>query len=105
MATRYPAIGQWYRDRADQQCFEVIAIDETSSGIEIQYMDGDLAEFDFDIWQQLELSTIQQPEDAASAYEMASEDQWGADAGWASRSNSNPLAMLEPESFQGTDDF
>lgn len=105
MATKYPAIAQWYKDRADQQCFEVVAIDDASGTIDIQYLDGDLAEFDFDIWRQLELTSIPQPEDAASGYEISREDQWGADAGWATASNNNPLAMLEPESFQGTDDI
>lgn len=105
MATKYPAIAQWYKDSADQQCFEVVAIDDISGTIDIQYLDGDLAEFDFDIWRQLELTPIPQPEDAASGYEISREDQWGADAGWAAASNNNPLAMLEPESFQGTDDI
>lgn len=104
MATRLPSAGEWYRDPETEQIFEIVAIDDVGF-IEIQYLDGSLSEFDFDSWRLLSLSKIDQPEDSSSGYELNYEDRWGADAGWASANTANPLLALEPESFQGTEDF
>lgn len=105
MTSHYPTVGNWYRDKVDLQLFEVVAIDEATTSIDIQYLDGDLSEFDFDIWSQLELSLTQQPEDASAPFHLPQDGQWGADANWAAANKGNPVEMMEPETFPGTEDF
>ena len=105
MASHYPAVGNWYKDEVDLQIFEVVAVDDATTTIDIQYLDGDLAEFDFEIWSQLELSPTPQPDDASAPYQMPQDDQWGADANWAAANKNDSIAMIEPDIFPGTEEF
>jgi len=105
MATQFPQIGDWYKDMALSQCFEVVAIDEQAATIEVQYMDGGVSEYDFESWRQLPLENAEAPEDAAAGYEMSSEDCHMNDEIMVPADKSNPLSSIEPESFIGFDDF
>ena len=105
MASQHPAVGNWYTDEVDHQLFEVVAIDEVTATIDIQYSDGDLAEFDFDIWSQLEVSLTQQPKDACGPYQLPQDGQWGADASWAAANKDNPIENIEPNTFSGTEEL
>lgn len=105
MASKLPTIGQWYRDSEYDQVFEVIAIDDNTGSIEIQHEDGALDEYDFESWSQMDLKRTSQAEDAGAGYAITREDEWGADDGWATAGSGNPLSMMEPESFMGTEDF
>ncbi|MFO1409689.1 MAG: DUF6763 family protein [Steroidobacteraceae bacterium] len=46
-----PAIGEWYRQHGEQ-LFEVVAVDEDSGTIEVQYFDGTVEEMEFDDWKE-----------------------------------------------------
>tara|TARA_B110000116_G_C16796941_1_gene567382 strand:+ start:3073 stop:3390 length:318 start_codon:yes stop_codon:yes gene_type:complete len=105
MASQHPAVGNWYKDEIDHQLFEVVAIDAVTATIEIQYLDGDLAEFDTDTWTQLEVSLTQQPKDSNGPYQLPQDSQWGADASWAAANKDNPIAKVEPVTFTGIDEF
>jgi hypothetical protein len=48
MASQVPVIGAWYQDATEDQIFEVVAIDEQAALIEIQYVDGEVSELDFE---------------------------------------------------------
>ncbi|BCX82679.1 hypothetical protein MIT9_P2265 [Methylomarinovum caldicuralii] len=61
-----PIVGNWYLDLETDQKFEVVAVDEDSGAIEIQYHDGNIDELDFDAWQALNLEPIEPPEDWAA---------------------------------------
>lgn len=67
-----PVIGQWYRD-IDDRIFEVVAIDD--DGIEIQFYDGDVEELEMDIWEQLEVTAIAEPNSGSGPFEE-SEDEF-----------------------------
>jgi len=58
-----PIEGNWYLDLESNQKFEVVAVDEDSGTIEIQYFDGNIDEIDFDAWRELNLEPIEEPED------------------------------------------
>jgi len=104
MASVFPTIGNWYQDVITQQLMEVVAVDEDSGTIEVQYEDGDIDEYDIESWSQLSLSSAAAPEDANAGYEASYEDPWDNDFGYSSSFNS-PLEIIEPDSFSGYDDL
>lgn len=63
MASQVPVIGAWYQDATEDQIFEVVAIDEQAALVEIQYLDGEVSELDFETWQQILLLSAKPPED------------------------------------------
>lgn len=102
MANLAPSIGDWFIDRSQHQLFEVVAIDEHSGTIEVQYVDGELDEFDTDSWRMLTVESAAPPEDWSAGYEMATED---LDDGFLASPIYDPLNMLEAEVFEGIDEF
>ena len=102
MAFRVPNIGEWFIDKSADQLFEIVALDERSHSIEIQYVDGELSEYDLDSWARLDLEQATAPEDWSACYEIPSEDR-SDDIYFAQ--NSDPLNLIEPEIFGGTDEL
>ena len=72
-----PIPGCWYRHLDKGQEFSVIAIDEDSNVIEVQNFDGDLGEIDLQDWWQMELETIEEPENWSGALDIAEVDDFG----------------------------
>ena len=60
-----PIVGDWYSSRGER--FEVVAVDDDESTIEVQFADGTVAEIDADEWslrcQAGALRTADPPED------------------------------------------
>lgn len=97
------SIGAWYRDIELDALFEVVALDEVSRTVEVQYADGAIGEFDFESWQQLQLKPAAAPEDSDIAYELSNEDRWTDNS--TLESWTDPITFLEPESYPGIEDF
>jgi len=55
-------VGSWYQG-GDGQIFEVVAVDEDAGTIEIQYLEGDIGEFELDVWRILTLVRVPPPDD------------------------------------------
>ena len=110
MASAHPnrpaIIGEWYQDVVENLYFEVVAVDASGGSIEIQYLDGEVSEIDQDSWEEMTLNPASPPEDASAAFEMSMPDNnWDNDlsinpSGW-----NNPLNSIEPDLFQGSEDF
>ena len=62
-------IGSWYR-RTDNSLFEVVAIDEAASTVEIQHFDGTIDEIDMETWPGLLLEVVGAPEDWSGSIDM-----------------------------------
>ncbi len=105
MASKTPTVGEWYHDLDENQLFEVVAVDDQFSTIEIQYIGGEIGEIDFEAWPHLPLVTAEAPEDAGAGYELSREDDWSNDDSPVPESWSNPLSSIEPDSFQEFDDY
>ena len=103
MGTRAPLVGEWYIDQDTQQLFEIVAFDDQGLTVEIQYVDGEVSEFDLESWHSLNLEMAAPPEDWTASYEVSREDidfnEVGGDY------LSDPLATLEPEYILGFDEF
>jgi hypothetical protein len=105
MAKIMPQLNDWYQDVEEDALFEVVAIDEEDDYIEIQYVNGEIGEFDFDIWEQMIILKAQPPEDWRAPYEIA--DGNPANDGTAEFSMSNwddPLAHVDPDAQLGVED-
>lgn len=105
MAAFYPPINSWYQDLSTSQLFEIVAIDENSGTIEVQFQDGDIDEYDIETWGQLKLIQTQTPDEDSAAYTDDSSDLWDNDSGFDSNEFMSPLDMIEPDSFQGFDEL
>lgn len=68
-----PEVGNWYKNRHGDN-FEVVAIDERTGSIEIQYFDGTLEEFDMDTWTELHPHPVEAPEDWSGSMDIEPED-------------------------------
>lgn len=98
--------GQWYTHLETGQIFEIVALDEASTSIEIQYVDGDIDEIDAEAWDQLPLGYAAAPEDPGAGFDGA--NGFSAQLGIDGDSPLNPpldLDNFEPELFPGSEDF
>ncbi len=103
MASLAPRIGNWFISGADQQLFEVVAIDEHANTIELQYVDGEVSEIDMESWRHLHVEPAAAPEDWSAPFEMESEDL-ETDTATASLVY-DPLNLVESELFEGFDEY
>lgn len=104
MASQVPVIGAWYQDATEDQIFEVVAIDEKAALIEIQYVDGEVSELDFETWQQMLLLSAKPPEDWRASYELSNEDSSMMDDIFIPENWNDPLSDLESDTIYGLDD-
>ena len=72
-----PRIGDWYQSINGDK-FEIVAIDEDESTLEVQYYDGAVEEIDFDSWEEMEIASIEPPEDWSGSLDLERED-YGVD--------------------------
>ena len=62
-----PVIGGWYKDMESDLQFKVVAI-EDDDAIEVQYINGDVGEFDKESWYNSTIDYIEAPEDWSAPY-------------------------------------
>ena len=74
--TGLPQVGSWYRDRRGRR-FEVVAYDEDTALVEVQYFDGDVSEMDMDMWEELVVESIEEPEDWTGPFDDLEADDLG----------------------------
>lgn len=69
-----PEIGSWFRNLSGGHTFEVVAIDEHDQTIEIQHYDGTVEEVELEAWKELELESVDAPEDWSGSLDVDDED-------------------------------
>ena len=77
-----PVRAQWYENLEDDDVFQVLSVDEDAELIEIQYVDGDIEELDYETWKELDLELTEQPEGwtgSEEEEEEEEEDDWDED--------------------------
>ncbi|HAS47709.1 MAG TPA: hypothetical protein DCS33_00140 [Gammaproteobacteria bacterium] len=100
-----PEVSVWYQELASGALFEVVAVDEDSSTIEIQMLDGELGEYDFSTWRHLIIGQAEAPEDWRTPYELNSEDRLYSDQVFIPENFSGALLHIEPDPIDLGDDF
>ncbi len=93
-----PIVGEWYKNLDDEQTFEVVAVDEDEGTVEIQYFDGEIEEIDLENWYELNLESIEPPEDWSGPFDDLERDDLGyTDMSMHPDEWSNPLDELDRE--------
>ena len=107
MGKSVPIINQWYQDIAVNRLFEVIAVDEYSTLIDIRYEtnsldnnsldnnnldNSDLNSISFDDWSKMIIISARAPEDWRSSFAKSHDDQLLAD------DLSDKIVMPNPDS-------
>lgn len=100
-----PKIGEWYKDLQSGSEFEVVAWDMESHLVEVQHIDGEVAEYDIASWKQLLLVSIEPAEDWRAPFELDGEDHLDPDLPFHPEDWSGPLNAIEPEYMNGVEDF
>jgi hypothetical protein len=72
-----PILGNWYQHLDKGQKFCVVALNEDEGLVEVQHFDGDLEEIDRDIWYQLDLEPIEEPENWSGPVDVGEIDDLG----------------------------
>lgn len=72
-----PIIESWYKDVENKLIFKVVAIDEKDDTIEVQYVDGDIGEYDRESWYNSTFDYIEAPEDWTAPYDDLEIDDMG----------------------------
>lgn len=70
-------LDSWYRDPVTGNTFRIVASDRASDSIEIQYSNGDLAEYDFASWADSVFVPIEAPEDWRGPFDDVEIDDLG----------------------------
>ncbi|WP_031434647.1 DUF6763 family protein [Methylomarinum vadi] len=72
-----PVIGRWYKDIENDLTFTVVAIEEDNDFIEVQYLNGDIGEYDNESWYNSTIDYIEAPEDWSAPYDDLEPDDLG----------------------------
>jgi hypothetical protein len=70
----HPVVGNWYQG-ADEQAFEVVAVDEDDETIGIQFADGAVEELDMDTWFSMELNVTTPPDDLGGLFDGLDDEE------------------------------
>ena len=74
-----PVINQWYVHLDKGQRFYVTAIQDDGETVEVQHFDGDLEEYTFDDWRDLDIALSEEPENWSGAIDVAEVDDYGTE--------------------------
>jgi hypothetical protein len=94
MTNIIPEIGRWFR-RPGGPLFEVVAIDDEASTIEIQLFDGTIDEVDVESWPDWHPVEVSAPEDWSGSVDMDPEDFAAKNDGDIPAGFHDPLAFLD----------
>jgi hypothetical protein len=72
-----PIIGNWYCHLDKGQCFFVVAVDERARIVDVQHFDGEVEEFDFATWYQLDIEVCEAPENWSGPIDFDNVDDLG----------------------------
>ena len=72
-----PVIERWYKDVENDLLFKVVAITEKDESIDVQYLNGDIGEYDKESWYSSTFDYIEAPEDWSAPYGVLERDDLG----------------------------
>jgi hypothetical protein len=72
-----PVIERWYKDVENNLTFKVVAISEQDDSISVQYINGDIGEYDNESWYNSTFDYIEAPEDWSAPYGTLETDDLG----------------------------
>lgn len=88
-----PEVGRWYR-RLNGNLFEVVAVDDDKSTVELQHFDGTIESLDLDHWWDIDLEPAEAPEDWSGSVDVDFDDLPDPDRGF-SQTWHDPLELID----------
>ncbi len=89
-----PVIGRWYKDVENDLSFKVVAIEDSDNTIEVQYINGDIGEYDSDSWYNSTFDYIEAPEDWSAPFDDLEPDDLGySDPDMHTATDADPLDL------------
>lgn len=67
----------WYQDAESGRSFQVVAIDSETDSIEVQYLNGDVGEYDGASWEDSVFFPIEAPKDWSAPFDDVETDDLG----------------------------
>lgn len=104
MSRLTPEIGHWYQDRHSGQLFEIVARDSDDGSVQVQYLDGEITDFELESWADLALEPAAAPEDWRTGFAIDPDEETDPDATLHPTAWSGPLSAIEPEAMYGVED-
>ncbi|MEE4278217.1 MAG: DUF6763 family protein [Halieaceae bacterium] len=104
MSKHLPQIGHWYQDCDTNLVFEIVATDRDEGTVQVQYLGGEITDFDLESWAMMNLRAAAEPEDWRSAFELDADIAPDPDEAFHPLQWANPLSRIEPEAMVGIDD-
>jgi hypothetical protein len=77
MSLADPILENWYKDAESDRSFRVVAFDADNDSVEVQYLNGDLGEYDTATWEDSAFYPIEPPEDWSAAFDDVEMDGLG----------------------------
>jgi hypothetical protein len=105
VAKKVPTVGAWYQDAIEDTIFKVVAVEDNSATIEIQFLAGEIDEIDFERWRQMVVLPAEAPEDWRAPFEVGAQGHLEVNDVYIPESGIDPLSLIEPESLNDVDDF
>lgn len=72
-----PVVGEWFERIDTGEEFKVVAVNDDSETVELQHFDGDIEEYTFEDWYDLDLAPAVEPENFSGPYDNMSEEDMG----------------------------
>jgi hypothetical protein len=72
-----PIVGSWYKDVENNLTFKIVNIEDSDDSIEVQYVDGDIGEYDHESWYNSTFDYIEEPEDWSAPFDDIESDDLG----------------------------
>ena len=82
-----PIVGNWYQHLDKGQLFRIVAIDDANKVVEIQNIDGNLDEIEFNQWKDLDIELAEEPENFSGPYDVGELDDYGTEITDTSKSD------------------
>ena len=105
MSRLLPEIGRWYLEQSSRQLFEIVAYDRDEGTLQIQYLDGEIADYDLEAWGEMSLLAAAAPEDWRTAFELDQDMELDPDAAIHPPQWGSPLSRIEPDTVLGIEDL
>jgi hypothetical protein len=72
-----PIVGSWYKDLENNLTFKIVNIEDSDDSIEVQYVNGDIGEYDHESWYNSTFDYIEAPEDWTAPFDDLESDDLG----------------------------
>jgi len=77
MSNADPILNNWYQDAETGRSFRVVAIDADGDSIEVQYLNGDIGEYDNAAWEDSAFFPAEAPDDWSAPFDDVEVDDLG----------------------------